>query len=102
MSPPPVESLNLEQFLGLSERKRIQRTQAGGNQVERADCIACLKWRALPQTVLRESRLYCVPQMAGIAARNTEQTVLRASNGGHCIDCIACLKWRALPQALPV
>ena len=35
ISPPPVESLNLDQFLNLSERKRLQRARAGRNQVKR-------------------------------------------------------------------
>ena len=35
ISPPPVESLNLEQFLNLSERKRLQRARASRNQVKR-------------------------------------------------------------------
>ena len=35
ISPPPVESLNLDQFLNLSEGKRLQRARAGRNQVKR-------------------------------------------------------------------
>ena len=35
ISPPPVESLNLDQFLNLSERKRLQRARAGRNQLKR-------------------------------------------------------------------
>ena len=35
VSPPPVETLNLDDFFNLSEKKRVQRARAGKRQVKR-------------------------------------------------------------------